>query len=97
MLLLPFTYMKASTHGLRKMLRLLLALPVPQFALRFFTAYLFLYAAAPHTAQAGDFELDEIWIGGWNTHNIIRIDWQTGHSNGIFVPTGSGGVNQPHA
>jgi len=42
-------------------------------------------------------QLDELWIGSWTTHNVLRLDWQTGESRGIFIPTGSGGLNRSHS
>ena len=42
-------------------------------------------------------ELDELWVGGWISHNILRVDWQTGESLGMFIPTGGGGLIEAHA
>lgn len=38
----------------------------------------------------------ELWVGGWNTHNVLRLDWQTGESLGFFVPSGAGGLSRAH-
>ena len=42
-------------------------------------------------------ELDELWVGGWFSHNVLRVDWQTGESLGMFIPTGGGGLSEAHA
>ncbi len=59
-----------------------------------------LVSAVARPAGAGDGagcgELDEIWVGGWNTHNVLRIDAETGQSLGMFVPNGVGGLNRAH-
>ena len=45
----------------------------------------------------GGEELDELWVGGWFSHNVLRVDWQTGESLGMFVPSGDGGLFEAHA
>lgn len=39
----------------------------------------------------------ELWVGGWDTHNVLRLDWQTGESLGFFVPSGAGGLSRAHS
>ena len=48
-------------------------------------------------APAHGSELDECWVGGWFSHNVLRIDWRTGESRGMFIPTGGGGLSEAHA
>ena len=38
----------------------------------------------------------EIWIGGWFSHNVLRIDWQTGALIDEFIPPQGGGILEPH-
>lgn len=96
MLLLPFIN-EAVTQCFSKLPRFLLAQPVPHSVVRFIVLCFLLFAVSIQPAIAGEEQLDEIWIGGWNSHNIIRIDWQTGQTLGMFVTAGLGGLNQPHA
>ena len=49
------------------------------------------------SASNGGQELDELWVGGWFSHNVLRVDWQTGESLGMFIPSGGGGLSEPHA
>ena len=47
--------------------------------------------------EAGDAGLPaELWVGGWDTHNVLRLDWRTGESRGLFVPSGRGGLRSAH-
>ncbi|MBT8486681.1 MAG: hypothetical protein HKO59_04295 [Phycisphaerales bacterium] len=39
---------------------------------------------------------DEIWIGGWHSHNVIRIAWKDAEFRGAFVPSGGGGLSRAH-
>ena len=48
-------------------------------------------------APARSSELDERWVGGWFSHNVLRIDWRTGESRRMFIPTGGGGLSEAHA
>ena len=52
-----------------------------------------LAAAGPVCAGT---DLDEVWVGGWFSNNVIRVDWRTGAFLGTFVPAGSGGLVSAH-
>ena len=45
--------------------------------------------------QLGD--VDELWVGGWNTHNLARVDLATGELIEMFVPSRLGGLLRAHA
>ncbi len=57
--------------------------------------FAFTILAAP-AARADHDDLDELWVGGWNTHNVLRIDAETGASLGNFISPGNGGLISAH-
>jgi DNA-binding beta-propeller fold protein YncE len=38
----------------------------------------------------------ELWVGGWFSDNVVRVDWKTGALLGTFVPAGAGGLVEAH-
>ena len=76
------------------------------YALRRFSAWFvcisplaLLAFAAPAPARGDDLPgpaFDELWVGGWTTNNVLRLDGRTGAPLGMFVPNGAGGLIKAH-
>lgn len=38
----------------------------------------------------------EIWVGGWTSHNVLRVNWRTGEVIEMFIPANMGGLIEAH-